>query len=245
MAVLKRLPIYTLASVLLLCGAPTAKAQSEADFIAAFAGEWRIYDPSFGAEGGQCALLLKKDKKDASYTLDKANCGGELAQTMAWGIADSQLALFDGAGKVLARMGGNQRRMTGTTASGKPVVFDRFGIKGPAQDLLAAAKAGGCAYLGFTKQCATDADLAPPAAAPDGEAKVKVIVNLNVRTEARDDATIVGVVPQDACVAVDNCLTAADGVWCQAQFEDKHAWLRKLALRKDKWAIVTFVNKCD
>jgi hypothetical protein len=246
MEVSRHFPVGVVASVfLLIFGASLARAQSETEFIAAFAGEWRVYDPGFGADGGQCSLLLKKDKVDAAYTLDKANCGGDLAQSMRWGIADSQLALFDADGKILARMGGNQRRMTGTTTGGKPVVFDRYGVKGPAQDLHAAAKAGGCIYVGFTKQCAAEADLAPPTVAPSGETKVKVIVNLNVRTEARDDAAAVGVVPEGSCVAVDNCLTAVDGVWCQAQFEEKHAWLRKLALRKNKWAIVTFVNKCD
>lgn len=223
-----------------------ASAQSEADFIAAFAGEWKIAEPSFGADGGQCALSLQKDKDGSAYKLDKTHCGSDLAQVARWGIADSQLALFDGGGAVLARMGGNQRRMTGTTAAGRPVVFDRAGAKGLGDQLQAAAKASGCYYLGFTKQCATDADLANPRpAGTQGETKVKVVANLNVRAEARDDAGVVGVVPQNSCVAVDNCLTASDGVWCSAKFGDKQAWLHKLALRRNKWAIVTFTNKCD
>jgi hypothetical protein len=133
-----------------------------------------------------------------------------------------------------------------TTAAGRPVVFDRAGAKGLGDQLQAAAKASGCYYLGFTKQCATDADLANPRpAGTQGETKVKVVANLNVRAEARDDAGVVGVVPQSSCVAVDNCLTASDGVWCSAKFGDKQAWLHKLALRRNKWAIVTFTNKCD
>lgn len=223
-----------------------AFAQSEADFIAAFAGEWTVIDPSFGADGDHCALALGKDKENSGYKLEKAHCGGELAQAARWGIADSQLALFDGDNVVLARMGGNQRRMTGTTASGKPVIFDRNDTKGFANLLQAAVKASGCYYVGFGKQCATDADLANPRpAGTQGETKVKVVVNLNVRAEARDDAGVVGVVPQNACIAVDTCLSASDGVWCRAQFGEKQGWLRKLALRRDKWPIVTFVNKCD
>lgn len=243
----KRLLRHGIACLVLSFGCTLpASAQSETDFIAAFAGEWKIADPTFGADGGQCALVLHKEKEGSNYKLDKAHCGGDLAQTARWGIADSQLALFDGGGLVLARMGGNQRRMTGTTATGNPVIFDRSGTKGLADLLQAAAKASGCYYLGFSKQCATDANLASPRpAGTQGETKVKVLVNLNVRAEARDDAGIVGIIPQNSCVAVNNCQSASDGVWCRAQFGDKQAWLRKLALRQNKWPVITFVNKCD
>jgi hypothetical protein len=243
---LKTLLKHGVACLLLAFGSTfPALAQSEADFIAAFAGDWKVVDPSFDADGGQCGLVLGKDKDGAGYKLDKSHCGGELAKAARWGIADSQLAFFDGGGAVLARLGGNQRRMTGTTVAGKPVIFDRVGTKGLGDQLQAAAKASGCYYLGFTKRCAAASDLVNPRpAGTQGETKVKVIANLNVRAEARDDAGIVGVVPQNACVSVNNCLTASDGVWCSAKFGDKQAWLHKLALRRDKWPIVTFVAEC-
>jgi uncharacterized protein YraI len=84
----------------------------------------------------------------------------------------------------------------------------------------------------------------PFSSAPDAEKKINVIVNLNVRAEARDDAGIVGVVPENSCVAVERCLTASDGVWCQAKFGDKDGWIRKVALRQNKWPILTFTNGC-
>lgn len=243
----KRLLKHVMTCVLLsFCCICTAAAQSEADFIGAFAGAWKVVDPSFGTDGGQCGLVLGKGKDGAGYKLDKTHCGGELARTERWGIADNQLALFDSGNLVLARMGGNQRRMTGATTGGKPVIFDRIGGKGLAEVLQAAVKKSGCYYLGFTKQCAADADLANPrTAGAQGETKVKVIANLNARAEARDDARVVGTVPQNSCIAVDNCLDASDGIWCSAKFGGKQAWLHKLALRRNKWAIVTFVNKCD
>jgi hypothetical protein len=232
--------------LLSFCWVLPASAQSETDFIAAFAGEWKIFEPSFGADGGQCALVLSKDTEGSAYKLEKAHCGGELAQVASWGIADAQLALLDGSGGVLARMGGNQRRMTGTTVGGNPVIFDRVGVKGLADQLQAAVKASGCYYVGFGKQCATDADLANPGpVGTQGETKVKVVTNLNVRAEARDDAGVVGIVPQNSCISVNHCLSASDGVWCRAQFGEKQAWLHKLALRRNKWPIVTFINKCD
>lgn len=244
----KRILKFGIACIVLLglgLGFSPASAQSEADFIAAFSGEWKIFDDSFGAGGQQCVLRLKKDKQDTNYQLGMAHCGGELAQVTRWGISDSQLALFDDGGLVLARMGGNQRRMTGTTATGKPIIFDRADAPGLATLLQAAVKASGCYFLGFADKCATEAELARPMAAdPQGENKIKVVVNLNVRAEARDDANVVGIVPQNSCVAVESCLTASDGVWCQAQFGEKKGWLRKVALRQNKWPIVTFVNNC-
>ena len=106
-------------------------------------------------------------------------------------------------------------------------------------------KARGCFYLGFSSKCAPEAELANPfSTTPEAQKKVSVVVNLNVRSEARDDAGIIGIIPQNSCVTVERCLTASDGVWCQANFGDKNGWVRKLALRQNTWPIVTFTNGC-
>jgi SH3-like domain-containing protein len=73
------------------------------------------------------------------------------------------------------------------------------------------------------------AQAAPPAS--EG-ASVQVLVNLNVRAEARDDAEVVGVVPSQTCVTTELCLTATDGAWCCAKFGERTGWMRKLALRQ-------------
>ena len=225
---------------------PAASAQTEADFVAAFAGNWKVHDDSFAADGDRCALTLEKTAVDRRYGLKSAHCGAELKDVTQWGIVENQLALLDAGGLVLVRLGGNQRRMTGTTVAGKPIVFDRTEGGGPADLIQAAVKASGCYYLGFTDKCAPAAELTNPLTAnPGGDKKIKIVVNLNVRAEARDDASVVGVVPQNACIAVDTCLTASDGVWCQAQFGEKTGWIRKVAIRQNRWAVVTFVNRCD
>lgn len=235
-----------LAAVAAACTLSPALAQSEADFIAAFAGKWKVFDDSFGAQGNKCELNLDKAGSNGRYALQAANCGGEVASIAQWGIVESQLALLDSGGLVVVRLGGNQRRMTGTTISNKPIIFDRTDTDGLAQLLQAALKASGCYYLGFTDKCAPEAELANPLTAnPEGDKKIKIVVNLNVRAEARDDASVVGVVPLGSCVAVDTCLTASDGVWCQAQFGSKVGWIRKVAIRQNRWPVVTFVNKCD
>jgi hypothetical protein len=98
-----------------------------------------------------------------------------------------------------------------------------------------------CFYSGFTSKCVDAAQAAPPA--PEG-ASVQVLVNLNVRAEARDDAEVVGVVPSQTCVTTELCLTATDGAWCCAKFGERTGWMRKLAVRQNRWAIVTFDNSC-
>lgn len=222
----------------------TALAQGDADLIAAFSGKWKVFDARFGKDEERCVLDLGKTSVEKNFSLGHAGCGGELASAATWGVVDQQLALIGDSDLVLARLGGNQRRITGTTASGLPVILDR--VDGTAGVLDRAVKASGCYFLGFTSKCAPNQELADPLVAnPGGDKKVSVIVNLNVRSEARDDAGIVGAVPQGACVAVDTCLTASDGVWCQAQFGPKTGWLHKTALRKERWPIVTFLNTCD
>lgn len=219
-------------------------AQSPAAFVEAFAGNWQIYDSSFSAGDGKCSLALSKSGGSDRFDVTRANCGGDLADVAKWGVVENQLAFTDAGGLVKVRLGGNQRRMTGTTVSGKPVIFDRVGADGLASQLEAAAKSTGCIYLGFTDKCAPGSELTNPLSNPSSDKRVQVVVNLNARAEARDDAEVIGVVPRDSCVAVETCLTAADGAWCQAKFGERAGWLRKLALRRERWPIVTFVNTC-
>lgn len=228
------------AAVAALVGtASSAAAQTETEFVAAFAGEWRIFDESF-AQGAQiCRITLGQQGENGRYGLDKATCGGEFADLAAWGLAEGQMAFFAAEGEAIASLGGTQRRMSGTTRSGKPVILERAGVVGAAEQLQAASRASGCHYLGFTDRCAGEADLARPAAAADGPARIKVIANLNARTEPRDDANIIGVVPANSCVTASACVTASDGVWCRAEFGERTGWLRKLAIRQNRWPIVT------
>lgn len=224
----------------------TAQAQSEAEFVAAFSGNWQVFEPAYSEGGAKCGLSLSKTGGDGRYDLAKSNCAAELATVEKWGIVDQQLAFIDKGGLVVVRLGGNQRRMTGTTVAGKPIVFDRIGNDGLASQLEAAVKASGCYYLGFTDKCAPAGELENPLTAnPEGDKRIQVVVNLNVRSEARPDAEAIGVVPGNSCVAVETCLTASDGVWCQARFGERNGWLRKSALRQNRWPVVTFVNKCE
>ncbi|HWK63640.1 MAG TPA: hypothetical protein VNS34_01795 [Rhizobiaceae bacterium] len=50
--------------------------------------------------------------------------------------------------------------------------------------------------------------------------------------------------PTQTCVTTELCITSTDGPWCRAKFGERTGWMRKLALRQNRWAIVTFENFC-
>lgn len=223
--------------------ATEAAAQSEADFIKAFAGEWQIYDDAFATNAQNCRLTLLTDADTDRYKLENRSCSGELATVSRWGIADGQMVILAGT-DIIATLGGSQHRMSGTSKAGRPLVLERVAAAAIVTPLHAAYTASGCYYLGFSDRCAPESELAKPSA-QDGNARINVVVNLNARAEAREDANIIGVVPANSCVVTDTCITASDGVWCRAQFGDRSGWLRKLALRQNRWPVVTFVNQCQ
>lgn len=218
-----------------------AIAQSEADFVKAFAGQWQIVDSRFTTDAGLCRVTLNQGKVDGRYQVQTSGCSGEAGLVTSWSLKDGQMGLSDAGNVELARLGGNQKRMSGNTAAGTPMILERSGVAGPADILQAAQRQYGCFFAGFTDKCAPDEQLGKP----QGETpSLNVLVNLNVRSEARDDAGVVGVVPANTCIAADLCLTATDGVWCRAKFDERTGWLRKLALRQNRWPVVTFTNGC-
>lgn len=217
-------------------------SQDAQNFVNAFAGDWQILDKTFAEGPGACSLELSRETAPAGgYPVSIDGCKAEMALVKGWKIEDGQMSLLDDAQTVIARLGGNQRRMSGNSSGGMPIILERVGAGGAAATLQAATRASGCVYLGFTDQCAGAAAMSLPA---DAAPKVQVLVNLNIRSEARDDASVLGVVQANTCVATDLCVTASDGVWCRAKFGDQAGWLRKFALRQSRWPVVTFLNAC-
>lgn len=230
-------------SIALLFSAP-ALAQSQADFVKAFSGDWQTYDRAMATGSGFCQLDLSSKARDSRMAATAKDCAVPLASTASWAIEGSQLALYDGDGKVLVKLGGNQKRITGTAGAGMPIVLERAGGDGTATALMAAYNASGCYYLGYSQKCANKAELAEPTPAPSGGIHVHVEVNLNVHSEPRGDASTVGRVPAGSCVAVETCVVASDGPWCRAKFGDETGWLRKFTLRQNRWPVVTYTNSC-
>lgn len=225
--------------------APAALAQSEQEFVNALKGQWEVYDDAYDLDGKHCLVTLNDTKVEADYALSVQSCALELGSLTSWRIVDGQLGLV-ADGTLVATLGGNQFRMSGNSSIGAPVIFDRVGETAAMDRILEAHKASGCYYLGFSSTCVDDAQLAKPAVPSDGSAaRIAILVNLNVRAEAREDASVVGVVPANSCVVTEVCSTASDGVWCRARFGDASGWLKKLALRQERWPVVTFVNQCQ
>ncbi|WP_439816939.1 hypothetical protein [Zavarzinia sp. CC-PAN008] len=238
-----RVPSAAAAVLVMSClHALPVQAQSRDEFIQAFAGEWRVVDARFAAPDSPCLLSLSREPRDDAYAVAQTGCKAELANVRQWNIANSRMVLGDGTAPVVT-LGGTQRRMSGTSSDGTPFVLERT-MPGDVDSLAAARQAYGCYFEGFTSQCAPADAVQAPTPQGDGTSRVKVLVNLNVRVEARGDSDILGVVPADSCVVVDACVTTTDGAWCRAGFGDKQGWLRKLALRRDTWPVVTYANSC-
>lgn len=233
------------AAFALAIGGP-ALAQTEDEFVKAFAGDWEVFDDAYGVDGQRCRISLADTAVEGGgYALTATSCALELGLLTSWRIVESQLALMAGD-LAMAVLGGNQQRMSGDSNIGAPVILDRAGDSALVEGILKAREASGCYYLGFTTTCVDEAQLSKPAISSDGSpARIGILVNLNVRAEARDDAPVLGVVPANSCIVTEACATAVDGVWCKARFDETAGWLKKLALRQERWPVVTFVNQCQ
>ncbi|MBS3651486.1 AprI/Inh family metalloprotease inhibitor [Pseudaminobacter sp. 19-2017] len=230
------------AATIMLCGGgSSAFAQTEADFVKAFAGPWHIVDSRYAAGSERCRVTLSNERSETRFGVTSSGCAAEAGLATSWSLADGQMSLHDSSGTAIARLGGNQRRMSGNTASGAPLILERDGVPGLAEVLEAARKQSGCFYAGFSNKCAPNSELQKPA---EERPRISVLVNLNARGEARDDAPTIGVVPKDTCIQTDLCVNASDGAWCRADFDGKSGWLRKFALRQNRWPVVTFFNSC-
>ncbi|HEV7417624.1 SH3 domain-containing protein [Tianweitania sediminis] len=220
-----------------------AAAQTEADFVAAFAGDWQTLDPAY-SDGGACRISLEPSKTADRYALTADHCGGTFSTLQGWGIVDNQLGLIGADNAILARLGGNQTRMSGDVTGGGNVVFERL----PANAQTAAngpALAADCLYYGYTASCSLPADRERPTpAGAEQAAKASVLVRLNARSEARPDAPIVATIPANTCVVIEECTTASDGNWCRAKVSTYTAWIRQQAVRSNRWPVLTYAPGC-
>lgn len=223
-----------------------AAAQTEEDFIAAFSGDWETFQAAVEASEAPCRVSLSDSGGSDSglYDLAQEGCDGIVGEAVAWGIDQRQLAFFGREREVLARLGGSQNRMTGDTAAGHAIVFERAGAAQAA--VTAEDVAGGaCLYLGYTASCAEPEDLAPVEMEAEGELPaVSVMVDLNARAEPRPDAEVVEVIGKNTCVAVSQCVNASDGRWCEVRIETAEAWIRQQAVRAAKWPVLTYRAGC-
>lgn len=227
-----------------LAVAGPALAQSQADFVNAFSGKWQIYEQRLAAGSGMCKRDLSSDADGAYMALTTADCAAPLASATAWSIEGSQMVLYHAGNKALVKLGGNQKRVTGTSEDNTPIILERVGGDGTAAQLQATYNASGCYYLGYTQTCASRGEMGEPNPAPDGRIQIKLTTNLGVHSEPRSDSDVIGTAKKGSCVAVDTCTMASDGPWCRAKFGQSTGWLRKFTLRQKRWPVITFTNAC-
>lgn len=225
--------------LLALCILPrTSLAQSQAEFVAAFSGDWLIFDPVYGDQE-PCKVSLGTYKQGELYAANTTNCQEPISNITDWTIADNQLLFFAADRVLLVRLGGNQRRISGETLEDAGIVMERPGS-------FQTATEPNCVYRGYTTDCATDQDLRKPIETSElsKEAQVRVLVNLNVRREPRPDAEILSQLAPQACVQITQCLTASDGNWCKASVDNQSGWIVQEAIRQRQWRTLTFAPGC-
>jgi hypothetical protein len=233
-----------LVAALLAATASAAFASDDAApaFVNAFAGSWVTFEPSLTAKGGPCEIELQKTASGKNYVAGQSSCAGDLAEVVAWGIVDQQLALVGPDGTVTARLGGNQNMISGTLKNGAEVILERKQLAERIHAQWASLK---CVYLGYATKCASVDQLALPDAKSTGKgANVTVLIQLNVRIEPRPDAKVVSVLAPKTCLPVKSCITAANGAWCQISESGQNGWIAQKTVRLGKYPIVTFSKGC-
>lgn len=223
-----------------------AHAQTDEEFFEAFSGDWFVFDPQWG-NGGTCEVQLRADGEELFKPAEIRNCNAPLSGIARWTIMAGQLGLQTAEGVTIVRLGGNQQRITGEFAdTGRGIVMERANGSPAAIDLAEALRRHRCFFLGYTDVCVSEEALARPVFVQDGGrlGEIETLVDLNVRSQPRPDAAMLGTVSEGSCIRINDCLVASDGIWCRARFGNQSGWLSKTALRQGEWPVVTYRNDC-
>ncbi|MFO6464333.1 SH3 domain-containing protein [Jannaschia sp. KMU-145] len=222
--------------------AAPAVAQEEGGFADAFSGIWFSFDPGTST-GGSCTVELAPEAAaDGRRGVSTKDCRPPVSTATGWTIADGQIRLTNATDATVALLGGTQFRITGELGGNAgPLILERAEGDANSRRIREAITTYRCIFRGFTSTCATPESMARPAPGDEGPARIETLVNLNVRSQPRADAGVIGVVPTGSTVTVDTCLTTTDGLWCGARFGDATGWFARTAIRDDTWPILTFV----
>ena len=240
-------PLQCLAVMVLSLGlAASAQGQDRAALVAAFSGEWFVFETSIRSGENPCEIELgATTTAEGRMPVNVGACAPPLADVTGWDIEGAQLVLYNAAGGRLAELGGNQQRITGVRLpAGDGLILERRAGDEASAALAKAIKRHRCFYLGYGTDCAETADLARPAFDAGTGADVSVLVQLAVRSQPRRDSVVLGTVPAESCLRVDQCLNASDGLWCRARFGETVGWLAKSAVRQEEWPVITYRTGC-
>ncbi|MEH6647816.1 hypothetical protein [Sulfitobacter sp.] len=231
--------ILNIAASIFIAG--SASAQSESDFIAAFSGDWYVFDSSVRTGQDICGLNLSGKKAGENQLLTTKGCTAPLSEANQWAISEGRIIISKDATQ-MAVLGGSQFRVTGDMAnSKKSIVIERAQGDGNSAKIAAALRKHTCYFLGFTQKCAVAEDLkVPETSGETKENEIEVLVTLIARAQPRRDASAVGNIAQGTTVKINQCLTASDGPWCSAVIGETIIWLGMTAVRLNEWPILTF-----
>lgn len=220
-------------------------AQTEEQLVEIFSGDWIVVDSRFSSDGAPCKIRFEDGDMDQTGWRSigiGSNCTGTMLPQSFWKVENDKIALRGSDGNRYAELGGEPTRLSGEIA-GEPdaIVLERIDGSGIKAELIGAIARYKCYFLGYTDVCAT----ATATSAPDissGTASVEVLVDLNVRTQPRRNASPIGIVPAGSTISVNLCLATSDGIWCRANFGEQSGWMPKSAIRRSEWPVLTFVN---
>jgi hypothetical protein len=216
-----------------------ASSQSRDAILTAFAGAWRIYDAAY-VNGGPCTIALSRNPLSdgfEAFGAEQAFCGGDLDRVASWAVSNGQLVLQDQSRQTIARLGGNQQRISGEMANGRTVILERTRPGDP------EPVTPDCLYEGYGDDCATNA-LRAPLDTDAGPVQAQTLVALNLRDQPRPSAQIVSTVEQGACLVMEECRTASDGPWCRTTVGGSPAWARRHAVRLETFPVLTYRPGC-
>lgn len=235
-------------ATLLPWGSTMALAQTEADLVDAFSGDWYTFDPAFSESATPCKLGFDseiadvQDQAGRSVEVDDTCVDLFANQTLSWRIVDGKILLQGSDGDMLAELGGNPDKLSGDLNGPiDALILERREGSDFKQVLVSALSEHKCYYLGYSSDCADETAVNAPAT-ETGATDIDVLVDLNVRGQPRRNAPVVGVVPRDSTISVNLCLRASDGVWCRANFGDVDGWMSKSVIRDAEWPVITFVS---
>jgi len=237
-----------LLATVITCFAQAVFAQSEAQLVDAFSGDWYIFEPRFSVNASPCKLtfdtdpLINEDLREHRVDVD-TNCAAPfLSQTLQWRVLGGKILLQRTDGNRLAELGGNPDRLSGDlNAPINAVILERKTGSNYKRGLVSALRRHKCYYLGYSAECADDAATRAPRAGANAN-NINILVDLNVRSQPRRNAAVVGVVPRNSKISVNLCLEASDGVWCRAGFGEVAGWMAKSVIRDEEWPVITFID---
>lgn len=235
-------------SAVVAAAAFPALAQTSQQLVDAFSGNWYVFDPRFSTDGQTCQLSFGKQPLSATEKIPgravvTSGCEGAISDVHSWEIENGKIILADSNRKTVAELGGKPERLSGDYVDPPDaIILERRNGSGAKAALVEAIARYGCYFRGYSSKCAPRSDTKGPVFR-NGTARIRVLVELNVRMQPRRDAPIIGLVPKGKPVTVNACLTASDGIWCRADFGARRGWMAKSAIRDGRWPVITFVNE--